>query len=403
MQAFEVKKGVHWVGAVDYESRDFHGYSLSPRGTTYNAYLIEDEKNVLIDTVKHGHFSTLKQRIEHIMPLEKIDYIVANHLEPDHAACLAQVIAACKPEKVFCSTMGLRSMQGYFNSADWPVQTVKTGDSISIGKRTIHFVEARMLHWPDSMFSYIPEEKLLFSNDAFGQNIASSERYSDAFDAASITAVIKEYYYNIVLPFSGVVLKTLDAVAAMGLEIDTIAPDHGLLYRGAAVGAVLEQYRELALQKPQKRALVVYDTMWNSTEKMAHGIIEGLEQAGVPARAFSLKNTHHSTVMTALADCGAVIMGSPTHNNGVMPNVAAMLCYMKGLKPQNRIGAAFGSFGWSGESPRQVHDELAAMGMSMPVEALKQSYAPTAETFARCVEFGREIAAALDAACAATA
>lgn len=400
MHSLEIKKGIHWIGSVDYESRDFHGYSLSPRGTTYNAYVIEDEKNTLVDTVKHGHFGTFKRRLENVMAPEKVDYFIVNHLELDHAGCLAQAVELCKPEKIFCSTLGLKAMQAHFDISGWPVQAVKTGDSISLGKRTVHFVETRMLHWPDSMLSYIPEEKLLFSNDAFGQNIASSERYVDEMERPYVLAAMKEYYYNIVLPFSPIVLKTLDAVTEMKLDIDFIAPDHGLMFRGAAdVAFVLDTYRQLAEQKTRKQALIFFDTMWNSTEKMAAAITEGLEQSGVPVRAFSLKNNHHSTVQTALADCGAVIAGSPTHNNGIMPHVSAMLTYMKGLKPQNRIGAAFGSFGWSGEGSKIVHESLASMGMEMPVDPLKHQYVPTNDTYKACVDFGKAVADALIKKC----
>ncbi len=399
MRSIEVKKDIHWVGAVDYESRDFHGYSLSPGGTTYNSYIVKDEKTALIDTVKHGHFGTLRRRIETALPSGKIDYFIINHVELDHAGCLAQAVEFFKPEKIFCSTMGLRSMQGHYDTSGWPVQAVKTGDVISLGKRSVRFVETRMLHWPDSMFSYIPEDKILFSNDAFGQNIASTARFVDEMERPYILAAMKEYYYNIVLPFSPIVLKTLDAVAELKLDIDTVAPDHGLIFRGKDVAFMLDTYRDLALQKTKKQALIFFDTMWNSTEKMAHAITEGLEQNGVPVRLFSLKNNHHSTVMSALADCGAVIAGSPTHNNGIMPHVSAMLGYMKGLKPQNRIGAAYGSYGWSGEAPKIIHETLQSMGMQLPAEPVKTNFVPKKDDYAACLALGKTVAAALAAVC----
>ncbi len=401
MQPLEIKKNVHWVGAVDYGSRDFHGYSLSPQGTTYNAYVVLDEKKVLFDTVKHGFSEVLLERLRTIVNPEDIDYIVVNHVELDHAGALPQLIKLCKPEAVFCSPLGQKAIEGHFkNWRDWPLKTVKTGDSISIGKRTIRFVETRMLHWPDSMFSYIPEDKLLFSNDAFGQNIASSERFTDALAREALDQAMTEYYYNIVLPYSQQVLKTLAQVAELGLEIDMIAPDHGLIFRGEdEVRYALERYREFAEQKPGKRAVIVYDSMWHSTEKMAYAIAEGLNAEGVPSRIMDMKRNHHSAVMTELARCGLVVAGSPTHNNGILPYMAAMLTYMKGLRPQNRLGAAFGSFGWSGECVKILTDHLAGMGFELPEEGLKIKHVPDEEALAQCMERGKALARALKAKC----
>ncbi len=400
MISVEIKKDVFWVGAVDFGCHNFHGYSIAPRGTTYNSYLIKDKKNVLFDTVQAHEFEAMYAHVGQVIDPQKIDYIVLNHLEPDHAGCLARFVERCKPEKIFCSTMGLKSMAGYFDITGWPVQAVKTGDVINIGKRNIHFVETRMLHWPDSMFSYIPEDKLLISNDAFGQNIASSFLYADEVKRCELEKALEEYYYNIVLPFSPQVLKTLALAAEMKLDIDMIAPDHGLIFRTPEdIAYILAKYRAMAEQKPQKKAVIFYDTMWHSTEQLAYSIGNGLAEAGVPYRVMFLKNHHHSEVMTELANCGAVIAGSPTHNNGVMPMVSSMLTYMKGLRPQNRIGAAFGSFGWSGEAPKQMHEMLESMKMEMPAEALKCSYKPTAENLAAARQLGKTIGLALAEKC----
>ena len=399
MQPVEIKKDIFWVGFVDYDHRDFHGYSRSPDGSTYNAYLIKDEKNVLLDTVASGCEGTLLCRMAQVLEPEKIDYIICNHMELDHAGALEAIIERCKPEKIFVSQTGLKSMAGYFDCKDWPVQAVKSGDSINIGKRTIVFQETRMLHWPDSMVSYIPEDKLLVSNDIFGQNIASSARFVDEFgDDGEYTRRVKEYYFNIVLPYSPMVLKTLPVVEK--LDIDMIAPDHGLIQRGEkAVRGIIDMYRAMAEQKPQQRALVFYDTMWQSTETMAYAICSGLEENGVPTRIMSVKQNHHSAVMTELADCGAVIAGSPTHNNTVLPLMAAQLTYMKGLRPLNRIGAAFGSYGWSGEGPKFLHEQLASMNMEMPAEPVKCNWRPDHEALKACHQMGVTIAEALKKKC----
>lgn len=400
MQPLEIKKDIFWVGAVDYGSRDFHGYSLSPQGTTYNAYVVKDEKNVLFDTVKAPFTSTMLCRLAHVMDPKEIDYIVINHAELDHAGALPELIAACQPEKIFCSPMGLRSLEAHFDISGWPLEAKKSGESLSIGKRTVHFLETRMLHWPDSMFSYIAEDKLLISNDAFGQNIACSERFADEIPRLVLDRAMQEYYHNIVLPYSQQVLKVLDQVAELKLDIGMIAPDHGLIFRTREdVRHVLETYRDFALQKPRKRAVIIYDTMWHSTEKMAYAIAEGLQAAGVPHRIMDLKSNHHSAVMTELANCGLVIVGSPTHNNSVLPSVAGMLTYMKGLRPQNRIGAAFGSFGWSGECVNIITDWLTLMNMEQPVRPVKAKYVPGHDVMQECFSMGKALGEALTEKC----
>lgn len=399
MQPIEIKKDIFWVGAVDYDHRDFHGYSMSPVGSTYNAYLVKDQKNVLVDTVPHAQGGTLLCRLAKTLPPEKVDYIICNHMELDHQGALAQIVERVKPEKIFVSQAGLKSMNGYYGGKDWPIQAVKSGDSINIGKRNIVFQETRMLHWPDSMVSYVPEDKLLFSNDIFGQNIASSERFVDEFDnETEFVARIKEYYYNIVLPYSPVVLKALPIVEK--LDIDMVAPDHGLIHRGKkAVDFIVNAYRTLAEQKTQKRALIFYDTMWRGTMHMAQAICSGLEENGVPTRIMDLKKNHHSAIMTELANCGAVVAGCPTHNNGILPLMAAMLTYMKGLKPKNRVGAAFGTYGWSAESAVIIQNELASMGMYMPTDPLKCNWKPTKDVYRLCHALGTTVAKALAIKC----
>ncbi|THB67636.1 MAG: FprA family A-type flavoprotein [Desulfovibrio sp.] len=395
MKPVEIKPDVFWVGAVDWVSRDFHGYSLSPMGTTYNAYLVKDEKITLFDTVKPEFQGEMLCRMAQVAKPEDIDYIVVNHLEPDHAGCLPQMIEMIQPEKVFCSPMGEKAMKAHFHYEGWPVEVVKTGDSINIGKRDIHFVETRMLHWPDSMVSYIPQDKLLVCNDAFGQNVATSQRFADEIDRAVLFHAMKEYYANIVLPFSPIVLKTLDLLAEMKLDVDMLAPDHGLIFRGEDVAYALNTYREFAEQKPKNKAVIAYDSMWHSTEKMALAIAEGLQEHGVDVKIMWLKANHHSAVMTEVIDAAAVIVGSPTHNNGIMPNVAKVLNYIKGLKPQNKIGAAFGSFGWSGESVKVITEWLESMSMELPADPVKVKHVPNHESLAKCVELGRIIGQAI--------
>jgi len=400
MKPVEIKKDIFWVGAVDWNSRDFHGYSLSPRGTTYNAFLVKDENITLFDTVKADFSDELMCAIAQACDgTPRIDYLVLNHLEPDHAGCLDCIVERYHPEKIFCSPMGEKALRSYYhNSQDWPIEVVPTGASISIGKRTVQFIETRMLHWPDNMVSYIPEDKIAFCSDAFGQNWASTERFCDEVDRAALHSAMADYYANIVLPYSPVVLKTLDALAGMNLDIDMLCPDHGLIWRGKdEVAYALNCYREFALQKPRKKAVIVYDTMWHSTEKMARAICDGLADEGISVRIMSVKHNHHSAVMRELFDAAALIVGSPTHNNGILPLVADVLTYIKGLRPQNKVGAAFGSFGWSGECVKILTEHLETIGVEIVHPAVKVKNKPGHDTYQACFELGKAVGQAINA------
>ena len=395
MKPVEIKDGIFWIGAVDWNRRNFHGYSVSHKGTTYNNFLIKDEKTTLIDTVPAEFWGTLQCNLAQTLgPDEKIDYFVINHLEPDHAGCLALAVEKYQPEKIFTSPMGQKAMQAHFHYTDWPVEVVPTGSEVSIGKRSLQFIETRMLHWSDAMLTYCPEDKIAFTNDAFGQNWATSERWADEVDRHTLEELMKSYYANIVLPYSPVVLKTLKALGEMNLDIDTVCPDHGLMFRGDDCGWVMEKYVEFAEQKPQNKAVIVYDTMWHSTEKMALAVATGLADEGVSVRVMCMKNNHHSEVMDEIFESAAVIVGSPTHNNGILPLMADMLTYMKGLRPQNKIGAAIGSFGWSGECVKVLNKALEDMGMDV-IDPVKVKHVPTHETMSLCYEQGKAIAAAI--------
>ncbi|KAF5050848.1 Rubredoxin-oxygen oxidoreductase [anaerobic digester metagenome] len=396
MPVTEIKKDIYWVGVVDWNIHDFHGYSRSPQGTTYNAYLVMDEKITLFDSVPAKYQMDLYHQIRSIIPLEKIDYIVCNHIEPDHSGAMPFLMEKIQPEKVFCSKLGHRMLLDHFHQPDWPYHPVQTGDSISLGKRTVQFMEARMLHWPDSMFSYIPEDKLLISNDAFGQNIASSERFDDEVDLAMLMKESSHYYHNIILPYSQRVTAVLDDVAKMGIEIDMIAPDHGIIWR-SNVPLILQAYREYAEQRPNAKAVIVYDTMWHSTEKMAKAIAEGIMEEGVSAKIMALKQYHHSDVMGELADATGIVCGSPTHNNGIMPLMADFLTYMKGLRPVGRVGAAFASFGWSGESLNILTDWLKSAKVEVVEPGVKGKNVPDHAKLAECKELGRQVARAIKA------
>lgn len=398
MRPVEICKDVHWVGAVDWECRNFHGYMTAPTGTTYNAFLIKDEKVALFDSVKASFGGQMLCRVAHLVNPEEVDYLIVNHVEMDHSGALPELVAATKPEKIFVSPMGERALRAHFPCADWPIEVVKTGSSISLGRRTLQFLETRMLHWPDNMATFIPEDGVLISSDAFGQNWATSERFADEVDRSLLQKQLDRYYANIVLPFSPIAIKTIETIESMGLDVRYIAPDHGLMFRTPEdVAYVIARYKELAAQKQKKKAVLVYDTMWHSTEAMAHAIADGLMEHGLSVKLMNLHVFDHSDVMEEVWDAAAVLVGSPTHNNGMLPKVADMLTYMKGLKPKDKIGGAFGSYGWSGEAPKAIAEWLTGMGMDLPVDPVRLLYVPTHKQLKACLEMGRTIGAAVAA------
>ncbi len=389
MKPVEIKDSVYWVGAVDWDMRDFHGYS-TPLGTTYNAYLVIDEKVTLFDTVKKPFKDALLRNIKSLIDPGKIDYLVVNHVEMDHSGALPEVLREIKPEKIFCSAMGKDALLEHYHREDWPYEVVKSGQTISLGKKTLQFLETRMLHWPDSMFSYLQEDRLLISSDGFGQHWATSERFDDEVNLDLLMHHAGKYYANILLLFSPLVQKLLSTVKEAGLQIDMIAPDHGLIWRSNP-GKILEAYDAWSRQSSSSKAVIFYDTMWHSTEKMAEAVAGGLDQEGVSYKIFNLKKTHRSDVMTEILDAGAVLVGSSTLNNGLMPHVADMLCYMKGLRPSPKVAAAFGSYGWSGEAVKLVTSALQEMKMKIIDPGVRVKFAPTNDDLRTCSELGRKI------------
>lgn len=384
--AVKLNDHVYWVGAVDWTLRDFHGYATD-RGTTYNAYLVMADKITLIDTVKAPFCGELLSRIASVVDPGKIDYIVSNHAEMDHSGALPEVIARVKPEKVFASAKGVEALQAHFHW-DQPVTAVQDGDTLSLGNRTLSFVLTKMLHWPDSMFSYLVEDRLLFAQDAFGMHLASSERFADELDKGVLEYEAAKYYANIVLPFSAIVKKTIEKAAA--IDIATIAPDHGPIWR-RDLEWILGLYARWADQAPNTKAVIVYDTMWGSTGMMAREIEEGLVSEGMRVRSMRLRESHRSDVATEVLEAGALLVGSPTINNNLFPTVADVLSYLKGLRPKNLAGAAFGSYGWSGEGAKQVAEALASMRVDLVGDPINTEYVPDLDALARCRDLGVQV------------
>jgi flavorubredoxin len=388
-KAVKVSDHVYWVGAIDWGIRDFHGY-LTERGTTYNAFLIMADKITLIDTVKPPFQSELLARIASVVDPKEISYVVSNHSEMDHSGSLLGVMDAVQPEKVFASKVGSRSLKEHFH-LDKEIVAVKDGESLSLGNLSLTFLETRMLHWPDNMFSYLPEERLLFSQDAFGMHLATSQRFADEVEESVLEYEGAKYFANILLPFSALVTKLLAKVGELGIEIDTIACDHGPIWR-KDLDKILGWYGKWAQQKPTNKTVVVFDTMWFSTAKMAEAIAEGLMAGGGQPILMPLKSNHRSNVATEVLDAGALVVGSPTLNNNMYPTVADLLTYLKGLKPKNLIGAAFGSYGWSGEAVGQVREVLEGMKVDLVDDGLRVKFVPGTDALNQCFELGRKVA-----------
>ena len=393
MNPVKLKDNIYWVGAIDWDVRDFHGYSTN-RGTTYNAFLIMDEKITLIDCVKNSLKNDLISRISEIVDPEKIDYIVVNHVEMDHSGSLPEMMELIQPEKILCSKMGHKALLQHFHREDWPYEVVKPGEDYSLGEKTLSFLETRMLHWPDSMFTYMKEDKILFSSDAFGQHLASSERFDDEYDQAILMEELTKYYANILTLYSPLVKKLIAKVKEINLEIDMIAPDHGLLWRSNPMKAI-EAYDKWSRHEGQGYAMVIYDTMWHSTEIMAKEIGAGLQQEGISYQLVNLRHNHRSDVMREVLNASAIILGCPTLNNGLLPRMAGFLMYMRGLRPTNKIGAAFGSYGWSGESVKLLNGAMEEMKFDIVDEGIRIKYVPEKGDLPACVELGRKVGRAL--------
>ncbi len=388
-KAVQVTEDVWWVGAIDWNIRDFHGYRTG-RGSTYNAYLVLADKITLIDTVKAPFREEMMERIASVVDPGKIEYIVSNHSEMDHSGSLPQVIAAVNPKKVFASVVGAKTLAELFPNPG-EITPVMDGETFSLGNRTLTFLETRMLHWPDSMFTYLNEEQLLFSQDAFGMHYASLERFADGCDPAALAYEAATYYANILLPYSPQVLKLIEKVKSAKLSFKIIAPDHGPIWRKETDG-ILGRYARWAAQKPEGRAVVVYATMWHSTERMARAVSEGLAAGGLRVKVMSMDEVHRSDVMYELLCAGAVAVGSPTLNNHMLPNMADILTYMRGLKPRNMIAAAFGSYGWSGEAVREIEEVLTEMKLEKTGEGIRVKNVPDAEALSRCYDLGKDMA-----------
>ena len=386
MNKIEIKPDIYWVGGIDWDIRNFHGYSTN-RGTTYNSYLIIDKKITLVDTVKHYLFDEMISRISEIIDPAKIDYIISNHVEMDHSGSISKLLEICPKAKIFTSTRGIKGLKRHYKK-DWNFEVVKSGDTLNIGKRNLHFVEIPMVHWPDSMVTYIASEKLLLPNDAFGQHIATTERFDDEIEWGILKEEAEKYYSNIVMPYGSQVQKAFEAIS--GLDIDMIAPSHGIIWR-SKIPNILAEYKKWAGYETEDKALIIYDSMWGSTEKMAYALLEGIQESGIPVTIRNLQNTHISDIITDLNSSKLILIGSPTLNNTMLPTVGGFLTYMKGLRPKNRLGFVFGSYGWGGQAVGEIEKIIKDLAWDMPVESINLNYVPDKKELKNVKEIGKKL------------
>ncbi len=394
MKAVEIKNGIYWVGAIDWAIRDFHGY-VTQRGTTYNNYLIMDDEITLLDTVKHDFSDTTIKNIRSIVDPSRIKNVIINHIENDHVTSLDAIMALTPNATIYITEKGRKGLDRFYDLSKWTIKTVKTGDTLNIGKRTLLFLETPMLHWPDSMMTYIKEEKVLISQDGFGQHIASAVRFDDEFvtcqSMAELDDAVIDYYANILMPFGQIVKSKIAEVQKLGLEIEVIAPDHGIIWRQNP-GKVMQMYLDMANGKTPLKVSIIYDTMWHSTEQMTSPMMQGIKDEGVECNVIKLRATPMSVAIKEFWNSRGCLIGTPTLNNIMFPTIAEFLSHLRGLRPKNRIAGAFGSYGWGGGGVKEAYEELKKMGLELYEPGLQILYKPSFEDETACYEFGREFA-----------
>ena len=389
----EIKKDVYWVGKVDWELRKFHGDEYSThRGTTYNSYLVKDRKTALIDTVWSPFGAEFIENLDKQISLKEIDYVIANHAEIDHSGGLAELMEHIPDTPVYCTNNGLKSLKGHFHK-DWNFVPVKTGDKLNLGKKELMFIEAPMLHWPDSMFSYLTGENILFSNDAFGHHLASEMLYNDLVDQVELLQECIKYYANILTPFSGFVEEKIEEFKSLDVPLDMICPSHGVIWRENPL-QIVGKYLDWARNYKENQITLVYDTMWNGTRKMAEAIAKGIKSADDNAvvKLFNISRSDKNDVVTEVFKSKALLVGSPTFNGGILSAVAGFMEQIRGLKFKEKKAAAFGTYGWSGESVDIISKELESAGFELLDSGIKSTWNPDENSLKESMEFGKEIA-----------
>lgn len=394
--AKKITDKVSWVGKVDWELRKFHGDEYSThRGSSYNSYLIQDKKTVLIDTVWMPYDKEFVSKLKQDVDLNKIDFIIANHGEIDHSGSLPALMREIPDTPIYCTANAVKSLKGQYHE-NWNFVTVKTGDILDLGDSKLTFIEAPMLHWPDTMFTYMSGDNILFSNDGFGQHFASESMYNDSVDAAELEAEALKYYANILTPFSPMVTRKINEIISMNLPLNLICPSHGIIWKDNPQ-QIVKKYLQWADSYSENQISIVYDTMWNATRKMAEAIADGIRAAdpSVTVKLFNASKTDKTDIITEVFRSRAVIMGSPTVNNGYLYAIAGILEMLRGLKLKNKTATAFGSYGWSGESVKMICEELTKAGFSVVDDGFRTQWVADEDALAKLREYGGYLAVKL--------
>lgn len=389
-----IQNNIYWVGKMDWELRKFHGDEYSThRGSSYNSYLILEDKIALIDTVWKPFSKEFVQNLQNEIDLKKIDFIIANHAEIDHSGALSELMQYIPDTPIYCTANGVKSLKGIHHH-DWNFKVVKTGDRLSLGSKDLIFIEAPMLHWPDTMMCYLTGDNILFSNDAFGQHYASEHLFSDLVDQSELYAEAIKYYANILTPFSALATKKINELIALNLPIQTICPSHGMIWRKDPI-QIVKKYLEWANQYQENQITIVYDTMWDGTKYMAEHIAQGICEvdSAVTVKLFNLAHSDKNDVMTEIFKSKSILVGSPTINRGILTSIAGFCEELRGLGFKNKKAGVFGCYGWSGESPTLLADLVQKAGFELKRDGLKALWNPDSDTLSKCVEFGRQFAA----------
>ncbi|MHA1915968.1 MAG: anaerobic nitric oxide reductase flavorubredoxin [Promethearchaeota archaeon] len=395
---FKIKNNVFWIGKIDWEIKKFHGNEYSThRGTTYNSYLIKEEKVALVDTVWMPFSKEFVNNLSEEIDLDKIDYIIANHAEIDHSGGLPELMERIPNVPIYCTANGVKSIKGHYHK-DWNFQVVKTGDTLDLGNgKQLIFVEMRMLHWPDSMACYLTKDNILFSNDAFGQHYATEFMYNDLVDQNELFTECLKYYANILTPFSTFVDKKIKEVLDLKIPIDIIATSHGVIWRDNPT-QIVEKYLEWANAYQENQITILYDTMWDGTKRMAEAIARGILEINreINIKLYNIATTDKNDIIAEIFKSKIILVGSPTINKGILSSVAEILEMIKGLGFKNKKATAFGCYGWSGESIKVLNEILDNSGFTLINDGIRCLWNPDTESLEKCVEFGKEIARAVN-------